>query len=139
MRQINGRIFIIVIVCLILILFIFHEAGEKSVSNIYLIPAGTFSPFNWADEKPVNLTEINSTAIAVALTDSRIRTYLTYDGSYEIVYVGPAQYELDNAVFNVTGVEIETPNDLYHVYVNVTNKTVDHIWSQPQRKPVFHS
>jgi hypothetical protein len=43
-----------VIVCLLLILFIFHGTGEKSVSNFYLIPAGTFSPFHWANEKTVS-------------------------------------------------------------------------------------
>jgi predicted secreted protein len=36
----------IVIAILILILFIFHGSGDRSVSNLYIIPAGTFSPFH---------------------------------------------------------------------------------------------
>ena len=79
------------------------------------------------------IADTNSTAIAIALNDSRIRTYLAYDGSYEILYAGPTNFESDNSIFPAIGVEIDTPKDLYHVYVNVTNGTVDHIWSQPKR------
>jgi len=79
------------------------------------------------------IADTNSTAIAIALNDTRIRTYLAYDGSYKILYAGPTDFESDNSIFHVTAVEIDTPNDLYHVYVNVTNGTVDHIWPQPKR------
>lgn len=90
---------------------------------------------NNSSQNPTPAADVNATAIEIALNDSRLKTYLAYDGSYEIMYVGPTQYESDHSTFNVTGVEIDTPNDLYHVYVNVTNGTVDFIWSQPKRGP----
>ena len=79
------------------------------------------------------IADTNSTAIAIALNDSRLKTYLAYDGSYEILYAGPTDFESGTTIFNVTGIEVDTPSNLYHVYVNVTNGTVDHIWSQPKR------
>ena len=88
---------------------------------------------NTTPKQAVSFQDINKTAVAIALNDSRIKTYLAHDGSYEIVYTGPTEFESGNVVFKSTAVEIESPNDLYHVYVNVTNGTVDHIWSQPKR------
>jgi hypothetical protein len=80
-------------------------------------------------------TEVNASAIAIALNDSRMKLYLAHDGSYEITFVGPTSYESGHSVFNVTGVEIDSPYDVYDVYVNVTNGTVDSIWSRPKRGP----
>jgi hypothetical protein len=84
--------------------------------------------------QPVSYQDANETAIAIALNDSRIKTYLAYDGSYEVVYTGPTEFESGNVVFRATAVEIESPNDHYHIYVNVTNGTVDNIWVQPKRR-----
>jgi hypothetical protein len=81
-------------------------------------------------------TDVNATAVSIALNDSRLKTWLAYDGSHEILYVGPTYFESDDTIFNATAVEIDTPNALYHVYVNVTNGTVDFIWSQPKRNPL---
>jgi hypothetical protein len=83
-------------------------------------------------------SEMNASAVAIALNDSRMQLYLGYDGSYEITDVRPTSYEIDDSthqIFNVTGVEIDSPTHLYHVYVNVTNGTVDSIWAQPKRGP----
>lgn len=90
---------------------------------------------NMLPQKENTVTNVSDTAISIALNDSRLRTYLAYDGSYTIVYACPTSFESDNTIHEVICVDIETPDDLYHVYVNVTNNTVDHIWSQPKRSP----
>jgi len=91
---------------------------------------------NLRSENQQQLSDVNATAVAIALNDSRLKTWLAYDGSYEILYVGPTNYESDDTIFNATAVEIDTPNALYHVNVNVTNGTVDFIWSQGKRSPL---
>jgi hypothetical protein len=95
---------------------------------------------NSIDGSQVPVKNINATAIAIALNDSQVKTWLAHAGSYEINYVGPMTYEESNPrkngmIFNVTGVEIETPNSLFDVYVNITNRSVDNIWNRYKRTP----
>jgi predicted secreted protein len=42
------------ILIVLLILLFFHGAEERSVSNLYIIPAGTFSPFPGTEERSVS-------------------------------------------------------------------------------------
>lgn len=82
--------------------------------------------------------DVNSTAIAIALSDTQLKTYLAYDGNYTILYAGPTTFETDHTSLKVTGVEIDTESHLYYVYVDVGNRKVAHIWSRPKRTPLPH-
>jgi hypothetical protein len=80
--------------------------------------------------------EVNATAIAIALNDTEIKAALAYDGHYEILSTGPTTIWNNDGPLDVTGVEIDTQNDLYHVYVDVRNVSVVFFRAQPKRAPV---
>lgn len=79
--------------------------------------------------------EVNATAISIALNNSEIKAALAYDGNYEILSAGPTTIWNTDGPLNVTGVEIDTKNDLYHIYVDVRNESVVFYWAQPKRAP----
>jgi hypothetical protein len=85
---------------------------------------------------PVNRT---AAAIGIALNDTSVRTYLT--GSWRVMDVKPdAQVTLPRdgvyVTVNTPDVMIETESDVVHAYVDLTEKTVVHIWVQEKRAPV---
>ena len=91
---------------------------------------------NQGQASDTQVPDMNSTAIAIALNDTHLKTYLAEDGSYDILYAGPTTFETDHTSMKVTGVEIDTPYDLYYVDVDVGNGSVVYIWSQPKRAPI---
>lgn len=82
--------------------------------------------------------DVNSTAIAIALNDTRMKLYLTHDGNYTILGTGSTKYEIGHTSIKVTGVEIDTPVHRFYVYVDVKNGSVVDIWPRPKRVPIPH-
>jgi hypothetical protein len=156
----------IIIVILIITLFILPGAKEGSVSNLYIIPAGTFSVFHETNvpteqnvtgnisgciqsndtrdggspqvtQPPVSVER--SDAVAIALNNSEVQDYLRK--GYTLGTVGPLCYEQslgDRKIYKscFTGIEFETPDVFLVVYVDMKKGEVNKTSAMYNRNPV---
>lgn len=93
-----------------------------------------------ADTPAMNETEA---AIAIALADPEVQKSIPFDtGAYEIVDAGPEHYEATgpNGTIAWTGTKVLfrhiNQSSIYHVYVDVPNRTVDRSYWQYIKDPL---
>ncbi|MDD1704790.1 MAG: hypothetical protein LUP97_06165, partial [Methanoregula sp.] len=85
----------------------------------------------------IDSQDVNATAIAIAINDSRVKSSVNINESYKILSVEPWHYETNDQTMEAIVVEIDTASALDDIYVNVTNRSVDWIWHQPKRHPIL--
>ena len=156
----------IIIAILIITLFILPGAKEGSVSNLYIIPAGTFSVFHETNvpteqnvignisgciqsndtreggspqvtQTPVSVERTD--AVAIALNNSEVQDYLKK--GYTLGNVGPLCYEQslsDRKIYTscFTGIEFDTPDVFLVVYVDMKKGEVNKTSAMYNRNPV---
>ncbi len=154
------------IVILIIGLFILPATHERSVSNLYIIPAGTFSVFHGTNvpaeqdvtgngpgcilsndsreggsqrETQSAVSVERNDAVAIALNDSEVQDYLRK--GYTLGNVGPLCYEQslsDRKIYKscFTGIEFETPDVFLIVYVDMKKGEVNKTSAMYKRNPV---
>ena len=80
------------------------------------------------------VSDTNATAVSIALNNSTVQSYLT--GGYTITRVHSGIVGINLISYQVTIVEIDTPQDLVGVNVDTTNQSIISIWSLPKREPI---
>jgi len=134
---------------ILLILILLPGTGERSVSNLYIIPAGTFSPFHemnvpaeqnvTGNKIPEIPDKINSTALSIAFDNSEVVGSLT-GVHYTILDVGPGTLTSGSIHGeehrNLTRIDIDTDRALLTLWIDVSNRSVVYLNDYPKRSPL---